>query len=208
MRLALRRACGLWEVGRSGVWEPHFMTPRGAGHPWAVLVPAGAGSGVHGPATEGRTFCKCAWETDGAKRSIREGCAAAGVSGEAQTGRGLSPSVLAGHTLASRKPWLRLAAALHVLLTYVVKQTPWRSLPHLACKRRLAGRPALTCPQGPVGPHSKPFTGRRARGDCRMAEGGNSLAGSGILGSNDPTAFYSTGTGSLEKAGWDTLLGN
>lgn len=128
--------------------------------------------------------------------------------GKSRRGGASAPSVLAGHTLASRKPWLRLAAALHVLLTYVVKQTPWRSLPHLACKRRLAGRPALTCPQGPVGPHSKPFTGRRARGDCRMAEGGNSLAGSGILGSNDPTAFYSTGTGSLEKAGWDTLLGN
>lgn len=43
------------------------MTPRGAGHPWAVLVPAGAGSGVHGPAMEGRTFCKCAWETDGSR---------------------------------------------------------------------------------------------------------------------------------------------
>lgn len=192
-----------WGLGTPLHDSPRGWTPLGGvgpcwGREWCprasygrkdllqVCVGDGRGQAEH---QGGLRCCRCVWGSP--------------------DGEGPQPErVLAGHTLASRKPWLRLAAALHVLLTYVVKQTPWRSLPHLACKRRLAGRPALTCPQGPVGPHSKPFTGRRARGDCRMAEGGNSLAGSGILGSNDPTAFYSTGTGSLEKAGWDTLLGN
>lgn len=185
MRLALWRGCGLWEVGRSGVWDPQFMTPRGAGHPWAVLVPAGAGRGVHGPATEGRTFCKCA-EGQGGLRCCR--CTWGSPDGEgpqpervsrthpgqqealATTGRAASAPLL---TLSNRLP----GEVFHIWLVN-------------------GGWPAallLPVPKDLLGHNSKPFTGRRARGDCRMPEGGNSLAGSGILGSNGPTALYSTG---------------